>query len=304
MERLDVSFESGGLQCGAWLYLPETDDSGPSPCVVLGHGFGCVKRLRLDAFARRFCDAGLTALAFDYRHFGDSEGQPRQLIDIERQLEDWRAGVAFARGLVTVDRHRVALWGTSLGGGHVVAIAATDPEIAAVVSQIPFTGGVGVARNTGLVHSLRLTVAGLRDELRARRGRDPRYIPLYGPPATLAAMPTSGMLERVEALTEGRVDNRYAPRVGCRLGGYTPYRELDRVGCPVLVCTSRNGASWSAVAEMSRVTVRDYPVGPFEIYDGAAFERAVNDQRDFLARHLLHADSEAPSAAPKRGSAR
>jgi hypothetical protein len=73
----------------------------------------------------------------------------------------------------------------------------------------------------------------------------------------------------------------------------------------VLVCTGRSGKSWSAVAEMSRVTVRNYSVGPFEIYDGAAFERGVNDQREFLACHLLRADSEAaPSAAPKRGSAR
>ena len=138
--------------------VPRPTTKTPRPAWCSDTGSGCVRRTRLDhAFARRFCDVGLTALAFDYRHFGDSEGHPRQLIDIERQLEDWRAGVAFARGLTAVDPHRVALWGTSLAGGHVVAIAATDPEIASVVSQIPFTGGVGVARRTGLVHSLRLT---------------------------------------------------------------------------------------------------------------------------------------------------
>jgi len=51
---------------------------------VLAHGFGGVREARLDAFAERFGDAGLAALVFDYRYFGASTGEPRQLIDIGR----------------------------------------------------------------------------------------------------------------------------------------------------------------------------------------------------------------------------
>ena len=75
-----------------------------------------MREQRLDAFAERFAAAGLAALVFDYRHFGASEGEPRQLLDVKRQLTDWRSAVAYARGLAGVDGDRVAVWGTSFSG--------------------------------------------------------------------------------------------------------------------------------------------------------------------------------------------
>ena len=107
----------------------------------MAHGFSGVREQRLDAYAERFADAGLAVLLFDYRHFGASDGEPRQYLSIRCQLDDWRAAVAHARGLDGVDPDRVALWGTSFSGGHVIAIASEDARIAAVVSQAPFTFG-------------------------------------------------------------------------------------------------------------------------------------------------------------------
>src|SRR5206468_5312028 len=136
MSRSDVTFRSGGDACAAWLYRPERE--GPYPIVVLAHGFGALREARLWAYAERFAAAGMAALVFDYRHFGASGGEPRQLLDVSRQLADWAAAVAFARGLDGVDAERVALWGTSLSAGHVVSTAADDPRVAAVVAQVPF----------------------------------------------------------------------------------------------------------------------------------------------------------------------
>src|SRR5919201_735763 len=128
--RRDVAFESGGERCAAWLYRPRRDEAGgPVPCVVLAHGWSGIREQRLDAYAERFAAAGMAALVFDYRHFGASGGEPRQLLDIGRQLEDWAAAVAFARGLEGVDRARVALWGTSFGAGHVICLAADDAAV-------------------------------------------------------------------------------------------------------------------------------------------------------------------------------
>jgi fermentation-respiration switch protein FrsA (DUF1100 family) len=76
----------------------------------MAHGFSAVRDQRLDAYAERFADAGLACVVFDYRHFGASEGEPRQLLDISRQLEDWRAAVAFARGLDGIDPERIGLY--------------------------------------------------------------------------------------------------------------------------------------------------------------------------------------------------
>ena len=74
--RQDVS--SAG-EIAAWLYHPE----GATGAVVLGHGLSAVRDQRLPAYAERFAEAGLAALLFDYRHFGASGGEPRQLVDID-----------------------------------------------------------------------------------------------------------------------------------------------------------------------------------------------------------------------------
>ena len=116
--RRDVTFASGGDRCAAWVYVPEGE--GPFACVVLAHGWSGVREQRLDAFAERFASAGYAAVVFDYRHFGASTGEPRQLLDIGRQLDDWRAAIAFARSLPEVDPQRVGLWGSSFSGGHVM----------------------------------------------------------------------------------------------------------------------------------------------------------------------------------------
>ena len=127
--REDVQFTCGDDRISAWLYRPE-GDSGPAPLLVMAHGLGAVRTMRLDAYAERFSDAGYACLVFDYRNFGDSEGQPRQLLDVGMQLADWAAAVAYGRTIAGIDPGRIGLWGTSFGGGHVIATAARLPGTA------------------------------------------------------------------------------------------------------------------------------------------------------------------------------
>src|SRR5438132_263538 len=96
--RRDVAFTSSGDDCRAWLFMP---DAERPPLVILGHGVGATREYGLEPYAQRFADAGIAALVFTYRHFGDSGGQPRQLLDIGRQLED-----VAARFLLHVGLHR------------------------------------------------------------------------------------------------------------------------------------------------------------------------------------------------------
>src|SRR5271168_1799774 len=140
-----VSFDSGGLRCAA-VHLPGQGDAfagedGRRPCVVLAHGLGGTVDSGLLPFAERFAAAGLDALAFDYRYFGASDGEPRQLVSIPHQLEDYAAAIAFARGLPAVDPDRIVVWGTSFSGGHVVAVAVADRRVAAAISQVPSMDG-------------------------------------------------------------------------------------------------------------------------------------------------------------------
>src|SRR4051795_7600062 len=141
--RLDVAFPSSGDECRAWLFMP---DAERPPLVILGHGLGATREYGLEPYAERFAEAGIAVLVFTYRHFGDSGGQPRQLLDIERQLGDWAAALAYARGLDDIDHERIALWGTSFAGGHFIEAAARDGAVAAVVSQCPFTDGLAPPR--------------------------------------------------------------------------------------------------------------------------------------------------------------
>jgi dienelactone hydrolase len=104
---------------------------------------------------------------FDYRNFGDSEGQPRQLLDIGMQLADWDAAVDYARTLEDIDHNRIGLWGTSFGGGHVIATAARLPGIAAAVVQCPFTDGVASVRTLNPVITARITARAVRDVVAA-----------------------------------------------------------------------------------------------------------------------------------------
>ncbi|GAA4417148.1 hypothetical protein GCM10023148_14940 [Actinokineospora soli] len=224
--RRDVWFESGGVRCAAWLYVPAAE-GGPRPLVVMAHGLGAVREWRLDAFAERFAAQGWVVLVFDYRYLGDSEGSPRQLLDIGDQLDDWRAALAYGRSLPEVDPDRIALWGTSFGGGHALRIASEDHGVAAVVAQCPFTDGPAslISRfRSSPVSMLGLFIAALLDVVGSVFGAKPVLAPVVGvwwmpaflvsPTAIAAAsklMPagsrlsprTAGVLARIPAAGKG-----------------------------------------------------------------------------------------------------
>src|SRR6476646_6342408 len=136
MDRRDVHFPSGADACAAWLYSA-AGSAPPAPIVVMAHGLSGTRRDRLGPFAERFAAAGFAALVFDHRGFGDSGGEP-DLFHPARQLEDWGAALAFARGLPGVDPDRIATFGSSMGGGNALAAAANDRRVAAAISQVPF----------------------------------------------------------------------------------------------------------------------------------------------------------------------
>ena len=122
MRRKELTFASGHDACAAWLY-PAPADDGTGPIVVMAHGLSGTRRDCLGAFADRFAAAGIAALVFDHRGFGDSTGEP-DLFEPSRQLEDWRAAIACARSLPDIDAERVATFGSSFGGGNALAAAA------------------------------------------------------------------------------------------------------------------------------------------------------------------------------------
>ncbi|WP_068176865.1 alpha/beta fold hydrolase [Mycobacterium sp. UM_CSW] len=291
-QREDVQFRSGADRISAWLYRP--DGGGAAPLLVMAHGLGAVRTMRLDAYAERFSAAGYACLVFDYRNFGDSEGRPRQLLDIGMQLADWAAAVGHAHTLDGVDHDRIGVWGTSFGGGHVIATAARVPGIKAAVAQCPFTDGIASARTLSPVIFGRVGLLATRDLIAAGLGRSPVMVPAAGRPGEVALMNAPDVYPGYMRLVpEGQtVPNEVAARFALKVAAYRPGRLAAKVACPILFCVCEADSVAPPVptlryaAKAPRGEVRMYPEGHFEIYVGDAFERVVADQLAFLDRHL------------------
>jgi dienelactone hydrolase len=292
MQREDVWFNSGSDRISAWLYRPDGDDD--TPLLVMAHGLGAVRTMRLDAYAERFAAAGYACLVFDYRNFGDSEGAPRQLLDVRMQLQDWTVAVAFARTLPGIDPRRIGLWGTSFSGGHVIATAARVPGIAAVVAQCPFTDSVASLGAINPLISVRLTALAIRDLVTARFGGTPVMVPTAGRPGEVALMTAPDVYPGYLALVPDGVElrNEVAARIGVTLVPYRPGRLAVKVPCPILFCICENdtvapsGPTRRYAATAPHGEIKLYPEGHFEIYVGDAFERVIADQLEFLGRVL------------------
>jgi uncharacterized protein len=294
-ERIDVSFPSGDASCAAWFYLPAPGATAraPRPVVVLGHGLGATRDMALDDFAEAFRADGYACLVFDYRHFGDSGGRPRQLLDVEQELTDWASAIAYARSHPTCDHERVVLWGSSFGGGHALTAAARDGGVAAVVAQCPFTDGIASMLRHDPVASARVGARAVRDVLGAARGRAPVTVGLVGRRRSAALLTVPDALPGYAALlTPGTTfRNEVAARFAFQLPRYRPGRRLRELRCPVLLCLCSEDSVAPTTrtrryAAGTRTQIREYPFGHFALYVRPEREVVLYDQRAFLRREV------------------
>ena len=189
--RRDITFNSDGGDLAGWLYLPEESvGSRPWPAIVMANAFTAVKEIYLSNYAERFAAAGLAVLVFDYRNFGDSGGEPRSQLFPHEQLDDLRNAITWLRRQPEIDPERLGAWGVSLGGGHVMFLAAFDKRIKAVVSMIPainqWENFLASMPREGFFGFL----GTLTQDREARYGSDRvTYLPLVAPPGQGGLMP-------------------------------------------------------------------------------------------------------------------
>jgi dienelactone hydrolase len=290
--RHDVSFDSDGDSCAAWLYLPEGVER--PPVVVLGHGLGATREMGLGAFAERFARAGIAALTFTYRHFGDSGGQPRQLLSIKKQLADWDAAIAHVKTRSDVDGTRIAVWGSSFGGGHAIIVASRHPELRAAISQCPFTDGIASARALGPIGTMRILPTVAKDALAGALGKDPVLVKLAGTPGERALMTAPDALPGYLALVPDGTTfvNEVTARVAPTITRHRPGRAAKKVTMPILFCIPDHDSvtppeeTVAFARTAPKGEIKRYDAGHFDIYLGTPFEAVVADQTEFLTRHL------------------
>ncbi len=292
------TFLSRGVECAVRIYRPAVRGEAPVPVIVMAHGFGAVRALRLYAYAEEFAAVGYAVTVFDYRGFGDSHGMPRQLLNVPMQHQDWRAALAHARTLPGVDPERVVAWGTSFAGGHVISVAGQGEPLAAIIAQVPHVSGPAAVRATGFMPSLRVGFVGARDQISAWLGRGPVYVGSAGRPGEAAVMtspdavPGMNKLIAESGLEDGDYPANVAARIVLKIGLYSPKRWARGVTCPALVqiadedAVTPRGVAEATAARMAAPTVHVYPGGHFDAYVEPLFASVIADQLAFLRKHV------------------
>lgn len=296
-----VRFPSGNGECHGDLHLPRNggdpgnEGARPHPTVIMAHGIGAERRFGLAAFAERFAARGFAVVVFDYRHLGESSGEPRGLVSPSRQLQDYRAALAFVRAHAELDGERVGLWGTSFSGGHVLALAAeAPPGVRAVVSQIPFVSGWASTLAYPLRYHVPAVVRGVLDSLRGLVGISPLTVPVVTPRGlALLASPDAHAGYTAMIPEEARWSGRVPARVFLEILRYHPGRRSSAIRIPTQVVVAMEdaicppGATRKVAWRIPGVELHDFPMGHFDPYVEPWFGRIVGIEAEFLDTHLL-----------------
>ena len=156
-------YVDGGTALYGKLFLPKGfTTKGKLPAVVVGHGINALS-IGIEKFAARFAERGLVAMAIDYQSYGFSSSGSDDIRLLEadtttdahavtekearillkrtnlnnvHEVADFRAAVSFLQGEPGVDPDKIGVWGSSNGGSVVIAVAAVDARVKAVVSQV------------------------------------------------------------------------------------------------------------------------------------------------------------------------
>ncbi|RBI58579.1 acetylxylan esterase [halophilic archaeon] len=296
--REDIEFEAEGDTLRGWLYTPDDADE-PVPTIVMAHGFSAVKEMYLDKYAEVFSDAGLGALVFDNRNFGESEGEPRYEIDPWQQVRDYRHAITYAITRDEVDDDRIGIWGSSYSGGHVLTVAAFENRVDAVVSQVPVTDGYHNVRRL-----VRSDIMGQfedqfdQDRLARFQGEEPEMVPVVSEDLLGdAALPTQDSYEWFMETKEERApnwENKVTLKTVEMLREYAPINYIDRISpTPLLMI----------IAEQDHLAVADKAFDAYEearepkdivTLDGGhfdayveKFEESSGPARDWFVEHML-----------------
>jgi dipeptidyl aminopeptidase/acylaminoacyl peptidase len=264
----EVSFYSEGSRLSALWRTPD-EASGPLRAVIQGPGWLGLKDARLYVrYHEALTAAGFGVLVFDYRGFGDSEGD-RSRISFAGQLVDLINGVSYLTSRDDVDAEAIGVFGTGgTGGGNAVLLAAADPRIKAAVSQVPVADGEDWLHRMRSEYEWLAFLQGLDDDRKERaatgKGR------LVHPREEIM-VPTA---ERRATSVKGDVDDRIPTAISLSAADeiliYRPIDAARRLATPLLVVAVEGDAT----------TPTDHAV---QLFDAATGPREL-----IMQRHTTH----------------
>ncbi len=295
MRELPVTFFAEGLRLDGDLHLPADRRAGERlPAVIACSGYQGLKTIHPARFARALVPHRYAVLSFDYRGFGRSDGERGRLVPQE-QVEDVRAAVSFLETREEVDPSRIALLGWALGGGVVIAEAASDERVRAVAACNPIGDGERSLRFMHDPRSWDRLVERIEDDRRARAvaGRSALMHPFEA--------------VRLDTVTRGYVDDELYKAAGFgsdvtleaveALMRFRPERDVHRIAPRPLLLI--HGAANALHAPAESLALHDAAAGPKRLVllaekghtewmrdDDPTFERVREELLRFFAEPL------------------
>ena len=295
MER--TQFKTDGTTCIGYWHWPSVHN-GELPVIVLLHGFSTEWTFGTAETIADFTSAGYAVFTFDYRYYGESSGEPRHLLFINRQLEDISNALAHVRQDERIDSSRLAVWGSSMGGGHALSTAAVDHEIAAVAAQVPHCSTLAALPNIPLSAIIRTTAHAFWDSFIGLFGKV-HSIPVFADPGEVGGMSLPGWKDEGLRLATPNSEwvNELPARSMLSIINYRAGKNVGSIQCPVCIHYGLQdpGVPPSSVEKTAKrianVEMHSFEGDHFDVYHGECRSETTRDQLEFFERVLNRQDS-------------
>ena len=291
MQKQNIHFDSAGSNIAAHLYLPESAVKN-TPAILLCHGFAGVKELLLPAFAEYFAKAGFVAMTFDYRGFGESEGEAGRLVP-RLQIEDIKNAVSFLTERKEVKANCIGLWGTSFGGANAIIAASEDARVRALSVQLTFADGERVITG-GMSDTEKEKFLGMIERMQQKKEKTGKEM----------MVPIVKVLsdEQSQAFYQRYADDFSALKIKipfltvAETIKHKPVEALSKVNPPLLITAATNDsvnpvkeshALYQAANEPKELFVIEGATH-YELYEGEHFEIAVTMQLEWFKCYLCY----------------
>jgi fermentation-respiration switch protein FrsA (DUF1100 family) len=134
------------------LFVPKNlDRRRPAAAIVVGHPMGAVKEQGANLYATKMAEQDFVTLSIDLPFWGESEGQPRQVVSPDLYAEAFSAAVDYLGTQRVVDRARIGVIGICGSGSFVISAAKIDPRMKAIATVSMYD--MGAAARNALNHS-------------------------------------------------------------------------------------------------------------------------------------------------------
>jgi acetyl esterase/lipase len=290
VDHQEVTVWSQGVRLAADIYKPKglTADQ-KLPGILLVPGWGGSKENLKKNYGPHFAELGFIVLAFDYKSWGKSDGpilpskalahseeaikldinvtHVRKVVEPFSMLADVRAALHYLGGETQVMPNNLGIWGTSLGGGLAMVMAASDDRIKVLVDQV---GPVNY------VHNLREMPAEMARKIETLTARG--ILPPY-PDASMAKNPALKGYPNWAAMKR-----------------FNPMNYVDQLNVPTLIIDAENETLFdrtqngvllhNSIKDRVQAKYIAYPGGHYSLYKGDNQKAAFKEASDWLVKYL------------------